>query len=92
MVIAASADDRGVLRPTQTTRREEGSVTELMIGIVVRAQNGVYRLRDEERAQTLTEYALIIAVIALGVLVALYVLRDQLKGFFSKAGSSVQNA
>ena len=61
-------------------------MTDLIISIVVRAQNGVYRLRDEEQAQTLTEYALIIAVIALGVLVALYFLKDQLKAFFSKAG------
>ena len=67
-------------------------MTDLIISIVVRAQNGVYRLRDEEQAQTLTEYALIIAVVALGVLVALYFLKDQRKGFFSKAGSSVQNA
>jgi len=67
-------------------------MTDLIISIVVRAQNGVYRLRDDEQAQTLTEYALIIAVIAIGVLVALYVLRDQLKSVFSKTGSSVQNA
>jgi Flp pilus assembly pilin Flp len=67
-------------------------MTDLIISIVVRAQNSVYRLRDEEQAQTLTEYALIIAVIALGVLVSLYLLKDQLKSFFNKAGSSVQNA
>ena len=67
-------------------------MTDLIISIVVRAQNGVYRLRDDEQAQTLTEYALILAVIAIGVLVALYFLRDQIKSFFSKTGSSVQNA
>ena len=67
-------------------------MTDLIISIVVRAQNGVHRLRDEEQAQTLTEYALIIAVVAIGVLVALYFLKDQLKSFFSKAGSSAQNA
>ena len=67
-------------------------MTDLIISIVVRAQNGVYRLRDDEQAQTLTEYALIIAVIAIGVLVALYFLKDQLKSVFSKTGSSVQNA
>jgi Flp pilus assembly pilin Flp len=67
-------------------------MTDLIISVVVRAQNGVYRLRDDEQAQTLTEYALILAVIAIGVLVALYFLRDQIKSFFSKTGSSVQNA
>ena len=33
-------------------------MTDLIISIVVRAQNGVHRLRDDEQAQTLTEYAL----------------------------------
>jgi len=61
----------------------------LALMLIVRAQNGIARLRDEEEAQTLTEYALIIAVIAIGVLVALYFLRDQIKNLFSKAGSSV---
>jgi Flp pilus assembly pilin Flp len=65
---------------------------DLIISIVVRAQNGVHRLRDDEQAQTLTEYALIIAVIAIGLIAALFFLRGQLVGFFSKAGSSAQNA
>ena len=61
----------------------------LALKLIVAAQNGFARLRDEEEAQTLTEYALIIAVIAIGVLVALYFLRDQITNLFSKAGSSV---
>ena len=61
----------------------------LALKLIVAAQNGFARLRDEEEAQTLTEYALIIAVIAIGVLVALYFLRDQIKNLFNKAGSSV---
>ena len=64
----------------------------LVLKAVVAAQNGIARLRDEEQAQTMTEYALIIAVIAIGVLIALYFLRDQLKDLFSKTGSTVQNA
>ena len=64
-------------------------ISDLMTSIVVRAQNGIARLRDEEQAQTLTEYALIIAVIAIGVLIALYFLRDQIKTLFSKTGNSI---
>ena len=64
-------------------------INTLMLKAIVSAQNGIARLRDEEEAQTLTEYALIIAVIAIGVLVALYFLRDQIKNLFSKAGSSI---
>ena len=64
-------------------------INTLMLKAIVSAQNGIARLRDEEEAQTLTEYALIIAVIAIGVLVALYFLRDQIKDLFSKTGSSI---
>ena len=64
-------------------------MNDLALKLIVAAQNSFARLRDEEEAQTLTEYALIIAVIAIGVLVALYFLRDQIKTLFSKAGSSV---
>ena len=67
-------------------------MTDLIISIVARAHNGVLRLRDEEQAQTLTEYALIIAVIAIGLIAALFFLRGQLTSLFSKEGSSVQNA
>ena len=64
-------------------------MNDLALKLIVSAQNGIARLRDDEEAQTLTEYALIIVVIAIGVLVALYFLRDQIKNLFSKAGSSV---
>ena len=61
----------------------------LFISMVVQAQNFYARLRDEERGQTLTEYALIIALIALGVILALIFLGDQIKRLFSQAGNSL---
>ena len=64
-------------------------MNDVALRLIVSAQNAITRLRDEEEAQTLTEYALIIAVIAIGVLVALYFLRDQIKDLFSKTGSSI---
>ena len=64
-------------------------MNDVALRLIVSAQNAITRLRDEEEAQTLTEYALIIAVIAIGVLIALYFLRDQIKNLFSKAGSSM---
>jgi Flp pilus assembly pilin Flp len=67
-------------------------MTDLIISIVARAQNVVHRLRDDEQAQTLTEYALIIGVIAIGLIAGLIFLKDDLVRFFSKAGSSAQNA
>ena len=62
---------------------------DVILWLVVRAQNGFARLRDEERAQTLTEYALIIAVVALGVILAIVFLRDQIRSLFTKAGSEL---
>ena len=64
-------------------------LNDVLLRMIASAQNGIARLRDDEEAQTLTEYALIIAVIAIGVLVALYFLKDQIKNLFSKAGSSM---
>ena len=64
-------------------------INTLVLKAIVSTQNGIARLRDEEEGQTLTEYALIIAVIAIGVLIALYFLQGQIKNLFSKAGSSM---
>ena len=58
--------------------------------LVVRAQNAWFAARDEESGQTLVEYALIIAVVALGVIFALVILRDQIAALFEKTGSSLE--
>ena len=59
--------------------------------LVVRAQNAWFAARDEESGQTLVEYALIIAVVGLGVIFALVILRDQIANLFQKTGSSLEN-
>ena len=45
-------------------------------------------IRDES-GQGLVEYALIIAVIAIAVIVAMIFLRDQLSNIFSKIGNNL---
>jgi pilus assembly protein Flp/PilA len=45
-------------------------------------------IRDEE-GQGLVEYALIIAVIAIAVIVAMIFLRDQLSNIFSNIGNNL---
>ncbi len=50
-----------------------------------------YWFRDEETAQGLVEYALIIVVVSLGTIAALTFLRGTIRGLFSSAGSSIQN-
>jgi Flp pilus assembly pilin Flp len=62
---------------------------DIITSVVVKAQNMAQRLRDEEEGQTMTEYALIIAVIALAVIVALIFLKDEIKQLFSDAGNSL---
>ena len=58
--------------------------------VAARLQNTWFRIRDEETAQGLVEYALIIVVVSLGTIAALTFLRDEIRGLFSKAGSSLQ--
>jgi len=60
--------------------------------LVVRAQNAWFAARDEEAGQTLVEYALIIAIIALGAILAITLLRDQINGLFNRTGSSLSTA
>jgi Flp pilus assembly pilin Flp len=48
-------------------------------------------IRDDS-AQGLVEYALVIALIAIGVIIAMIFLRGQLQGVFSSIGTNVQNA
>jgi Flp pilus assembly pilin Flp len=65
---------------------------ELINQIVVRAQNAWFAAQEEESGQTLVEYALIIAVVALGVLGALYVLKNSINDLFGKTSSTLDNA
>ena len=64
-------------------------MTDIIISAVVRAQNTWTRFRDDEGGQGLVEYALIIAVVALGVILAIVFLRDQINNLFNKAGSEL---
>ena len=56
--------------------------------MTARMHNMWFRLTEPD-GQGLVEYALIIAIVALGSIAALTFLRDSITGPFSKAGSSV---
>ena len=64
-------------------------MTDIIIKAAVRVQNTWIRFRDEDRGQGLVEYALIIAVVALGVILAIVFLRNQISDLFNKAGSEL---
>ncbi|TML67211.1 MAG: Flp family type IVb pilin [Actinobacteria bacterium] len=55
-------------------------------------QNTWFRARDEESGQTLVEYGLIIAIIALGAVVALTFLSGKINDLFSKTGNKLNSA
>ncbi len=57
--------------------------------LVVRIQNAWFGVRDEESGQTLVEYALIIAIIAIGAIAALTFLRGTIADLFERTGSSL---
>ena len=60
-----------------------------MTGIFVRLQNVWFRARDDESGQGLVEYALIIAIVSLGAIVALGFLSGKINTLFSKAGNTL---
>jgi Flp pilus assembly pilin Flp len=60
--------------------------------VFVRAQNAWFAARDEETGQTLVEYALIIALVAIAAIAALGFLSGRIQALFSDAGSSLDNA
>ena len=62
---------------------------DLINAAVVRVQNTWFRARDEESGQTLGEYGLIIAIIALGAVVALTFLSGKINDLFSKTGNKL---
>jgi pilus assembly protein Flp/PilA len=60
--------------------------------IAVRSQNAWFSLRDEESGQTLVEYALIIALVSIGAIVALGILSGKINDLFGKASNTLNNA
>jgi pilus assembly protein Flp/PilA len=57
--------------------------------VAVRLQNAWFRARDEESGQGLVEYALIIAIVSLGAVLALGFLSGKINTLFSKAGNQL---
>jgi Flp pilus assembly pilin Flp len=63
-----------------------------MTAIAVYLQNTWARLRDRTEGQTMAEYALILGLIALFVIVAIVFLGGEIKELFQETGSSLDNA
>ena len=67
-------------------------MTNLATWVAVNVQSTAARLRDRQEGQTMAEYALILGLIAIFVIVALVFLRDQISDLFNRTGSSIKNA
>ena len=59
--------------------------------VAVRLQNVWFRARDEETAQGLVEYALIIAIVSIGAIAALTFLKTSIVGLFNKTASTISS-
>ena len=57
----------------------------------IKAQTAIAALRDREEGQTITEYALIIASIAILLIVAMLFLAGKINVLFHSTGNSVEN-
>ncbi len=66
-------------------------MSDILLRAAVRVQSAMYDLRDRESGQTMTEYAIIIAAVAVLLIVALLFLSGRIGELFSDTGSSVQN-
>jgi Flp pilus assembly pilin Flp len=67
-------------------------MTNLATWVAVNVQSTAARLRDRQEGQTMAEYALILGLIAIFVIVALVFLRGTIADLFNRTGSSIQNA
>ena len=65
---------------------------ELLMRPFVRLQIAVVELREREDGQTTTEYAILLGFLAIAIIIALFFLRNVLRGLFSDAAESVSNA
>jgi Flp pilus assembly pilin Flp len=66
-------------------------MTEMLLRPYIKAQTTIAALRDREDGQTITEYALIIASIAILLIVAMLFLAGKIDDLFSDTGGSVES-
>ena len=67
-------------------------MTDILMRPLVRLQVFAAELREREDGQTTTEYAILLGFLAIAIIIALFFLRNVLRGLFSSAASSVSGA
>jgi Flp pilus assembly pilin Flp len=66
-------------------------MSDILLRPYVRVQTTIAALRNREEGQTITEYALIIASIAVLLIIAMLFLAGKIDNLFSETGTSVEN-
>ena len=59
---------------------------------IIAIQVAIHELRERENGQTTTEYAILLGFLAIAIIIALFFLRNVLRGLFSNAARSVSRA
>ena len=67
-------------------------MSDLLLQVWTKAYSRVLALRDAEEGQTLVEYALIIALVSVGLIAALTTLKTQIAGVFTTIGTALTGA
>ena len=67
-------------------------MTDILMRPLVWLQITAAELREREDGQTTTEYAILLGFLAIAIIVAILFLRDEIRGLFSDAASSVGSA
>jgi Flp pilus assembly pilin Flp len=65
-------------------------MSDILLRASVRVQSALASLKNREDGQTMTEYVLILAGIALLVILAVWLLGGRIEGLFSDTASTVQ--
>jgi Flp pilus assembly pilin Flp len=63
-----------------------------MTWLAARVHNAYFQLRNREEGQTMAEYALILGLIAVFVILMIFFLGGEIKDLFRRTGSSVEAA
>jgi Flp pilus assembly pilin Flp len=66
-------------------------VTDAITAIALRLKDAASSMRDREEGQGLVEYVVLVALIAIGVIVAVSFFRDQIGDVFSEIGNRIED-
>jgi pilus assembly protein Flp/PilA len=67
-------------------------MSDILLRAAARMQISVSDLRNREDGQTTTEYAILLGFLAIAIIAAIVLLKDEIIELFEEAASSVDNA